>query len=159
MSVIGTSAPRRRRIARFATAVTLIALSTAALPDRGTGHEAMVEVAATGATVTIDHHAFAPAALTIAVGTTVIWKNADDTPHTVTEKNRAFRSEGLDTGDSFTHTFTTPGDYTYFCSLHPFMVGEIVVKPAGKSKMVIPGADPRTAGPDRPFRGEAARNP
>jgi plastocyanin len=130
MSIIGTSAPRR--LTRLCGAVAVIALSTAALPDLGTGHEAMVKVAATSATVTIDHHAFAPAALTIAVGTTVTWRNADDTPHTVTEKNRVFRSDGLDTGDSFSHTFTTPGDYTYFCSLHPFMVGEIVVKPAGK---------------------------
>ena len=133
MSIIGTSAPRRRRIARLSAAVAVIALAAAALPDRGAGREAMVKVAATSATVTIDHHAFAPAALTIAVGTTVIWKNADDTPHTVTDKSGGFRSEGLDTGDSFSHTFTTAGDYTYFCSLHPFMVGEIVVKPAGKS--------------------------
>jgi plastocyanin len=132
MSIIGTSAPRRR-IARLCAAVAVIALSAAALPDLGTGHEAMVKVAASSVTVTIDHHAFAPSALTIAVGTTVIWKNADDTPHTVTDKSGGFRSAGLDTGDSFSHTFATPGDYTYFCSLHPFMVGEIVVKPAGKS--------------------------
>jgi plastocyanin len=92
------------------------------------GHGAMVEVAATSATVTIDHHAFAPAALTVAAGTTVIWKNADDTPHTVTDKNGVFRSSGLDNGDSFSHTFAMPGEYTYFCSLHPFMVGKIVVK-------------------------------
>jgi plastocyanin len=133
MSIIRTAAPRRRRIARLCAAVAAVALSTAALPDRGTGHEAMVKVAASSTTVTIDHHAFAPAALTIALGTTVTWKNADDTPHTVTEKNRTFHSQGLDTGDSFSHTFTTAGDYTYFCSLHPFMVGEIVVKPAGRS--------------------------
>ena len=127
------AAPRRRRIARICAAFAVIALSAAASPHIGAGHEAMVEVAATSATVTIDHHAFAPGAQTIAVGTTVTWKNVDDTPHTVTDKNRAFRSSGLDTGDSFSHTFTTAGDYTYFCSLHPFMVGEIVVKPVGKS--------------------------
>jgi plastocyanin len=132
MSIIGTAAPRRRWIARLCATAAVMALSTAVLPDRGAGHETMVKVAATRATVTIDHHAFAPAALTIAVGTTVSWKNADDTPHTVRARNQAFASGALDTGDSFSHTFTTPGDYTYFCSLHPFMVGEIVVKPAGK---------------------------
>ena len=131
--MIETSALWRRRIAGACAAVAVVALSTAALPDLGAGHEATVKVAASSTTVTIDHHAFVPAALTIAVGTTVTWKNADDTPHTVTDRNRGFRSEGLDTGDSFSHTFTTAGDYTYFCSLHPFMVGEIVVKPAGKS--------------------------
>jgi plastocyanin len=133
MSTIRTAAPRRRRIARLCAAVSVIALSAVALPDLGAGHEVMVKVAASSATVTIDHHAFAPAALTIAAGTTVTWKNADDTAHTVTDKNGVFRSSGLDNGDSFSHTFTTAGDYSYFCSLHPFMVGEIVVKPAGKS--------------------------
>jgi plastocyanin len=128
MSMIGTSVPWRRRIAAACAAAAVVALSTAALPDPAMGHEAMVEVAATSATVTIDQHAFAPAALTVAVGTTVTWKNADDTPHTVTDKNGVFRSSGLDNGDSFSHTFATPGDYTYFCSLHPFMVGKIVVK-------------------------------
>src|SRR5262249_34953957 len=107
MSIIGTAAPRRRRIARLGAAAAVILLSTAALPDLGAGHEAMVKVAASRVTVTIDHHAFAPSALTIAVGTTVIWKNADDTPHTVTDKSGGFRSSGLDTGDSFSHTFAT----------------------------------------------------
>jgi plastocyanin len=133
MSNIGISTPPRWRIARLGAAVAVIALVAAARPELGAGHEAMVKVAATNATVTIAQHAFAPAALTIAVGTTVTWKNADDTPHTVTDKNQSFRSAGLDNGDSFSHTFMTPGDYTYFCSLHPFMVGEIIVKPAGKS--------------------------
>ena len=128
MSIFGICPSRRRRIARLSAAVATIALSTLALPDLGAGHEAMVELAAKSITVTIDHHAFAPGAQTIAVGTTVTWKNVDDTPHTVTDKNGGFRSAGLDTGDSFSHTFTTPGDYTYFCSLHPFMVGKIVVK-------------------------------
>ena len=133
MSIFGI-ARSRRRIVGLGAAAAAIALSTAARPELGASHEGMAHVAAQSATVTIDHHAFAPAALTIAVGTTVTWKNADDTPHTVTDRNGGFRSAALDTGDSFSHSFTTPGDYAYFCSLHPFMVGEIVVTPAGKPR-------------------------
>ena len=78
-------------------------------------------------TVTIDNFTFAPAELTVKVGTTVTWKNHDDIPHTVTSAGK-FRSKALDTDDSFSFTFTTAGDYQYFCSLHPHMTGMIKVE-------------------------------
>ena len=78
-------------------------------------------------TVTIDNFTFEPAQLTIKTGTTVTWKNRDDIPHTVVSAGK-FRSKPLDTDDSFTFTFTTVGDYTYFCSLHPHMTGMIRVE-------------------------------
>jgi plastocyanin len=76
---------------------------------------------------------FTPDRLTIAAGTTVTWVNEDDQPHTVTDRGRAFRSAALDTKDSFSYTFAAPGEFTYFCTIHPMMVGRIVVKPAGSS--------------------------
>jgi plastocyanin len=78
--------------------------------------------------VTIDNFTFAPPALTIAVGTTVKWLNRDDIPHTVVEKNKSFRSKALDTDDSYSYTFSTPGTFDYFCSLHPHMVAQVIVK-------------------------------
>jgi plastocyanin len=78
-------------------------------------------------TVTIDNFTFAPAELTVKVGTTVTWKNHDDIPHTVTSAGK-FRSKALDTDDSFSFTFTTAGEYKYFCSLHPHMTGMIKVE-------------------------------
>ena len=78
-------------------------------------------------TVTIDNFTFAPAELTVKVGTTVTWTNHDDIPHTVASAGK-FRSKTLDTDDSFSFTFTTPGDYQYFCSLHPHMTGMIKVE-------------------------------
>jgi plastocyanin len=81
------------------------------------------------ATVTIDNFTFAPAELTVAVGTTVTWKNHDDIPHSVVERTQKFRSKALDTDDSFSFTFTSAGSYDYFCGLHPHMVGRIIVKP------------------------------
>jgi plastocyanin len=78
--------------------------------------------------VKIDNFAFAPAQLTVKPGTTVTWVNEDDIPHTVVATAKAFRSKALDTDDKFSFTFTTPGSYGYFCSLHPHMQGTIVVE-------------------------------
>src|SRR6202045_1507686 len=77
--------------------------------------------------VTIDNFTFAPAALTVKVGTTVTWTNHDDIPHTIVSAGK-FRSKTLDTDDSFSFTFTAAGDYKYFCSLHPHMTGTIKVE-------------------------------
>lgn len=82
----------------------------------------------TGNVVTIDNFTFSPKALTVAVGTTVKWVNHDDIPHTVVEKNTAFRSKALDTDDFYSFTFTGAGTFDYFCGLHPHMVGQIIVK-------------------------------
>ena len=78
-------------------------------------------------TVTIDNFTFAPAQLTVKVGTTVTWKNHDDIPHTVVSAGK-FRSKAMDTDDSYSFTFTAAGDYPYFCSLHPHMTGTIKVE-------------------------------
>jgi amicyanin len=82
------------------------------------------------ATVKIDNFTFAPPSLTVKAGMTVIWRNEDDIPHTVASSTRVFKSKALDTDDNFSFTFTEPGSYEYFCSLHPHMTGKIVVEPA-----------------------------
>ena len=69
--------------------------------------------------------------LTVKAGTTVTWTNKDDIPHGIAATNNAFkRSQALDTDDSFSFTFTTPGTYQYFCYIHPHMTGTIVVEAA-----------------------------
>ena len=78
--------------------------------------------------VAISNFTFTPNELTIAPGTTVKWVNHDDIPHLVAEKALAFKSQALDTNDSFSFTFTKPGDVEYFCVLHPHMTGKITVK-------------------------------
>ena len=82
----------------------------------------------TATEVKIDNFAFAPHHLTVKAGTTVTWTNEDDIPHTVTSSKKVFRSKALDTNDKFSFTFTTPGEYKYFCSVHPHMTGAIVVE-------------------------------
>jgi plastocyanin len=83
--------------------------------------------AAETVTVSIDNFAFAPADLTVATGTTVVWTNQDDIPHTVTSTEGVFKSRAMDTDDSFSFTFEKVGSYRYFCSLHPHMVGMVRV--------------------------------
>lgn len=81
--------------------------------------------------VSIDNFTFNPEHVTVKAGSTVTWTNRDDIPHTVVATGHAFRSKALDTDDSYSFTFTTPGTYEYFCSLHPHMVGTVVVESAG----------------------------
>lgn len=77
--------------------------------------------------VTIDNFTFTPPELRAKIGDTVTWTNHDDIPHTVVSAGK-FRSKALDTGDTFSFTFTAAGDYQYFCSLHPHMTGMIKVE-------------------------------
>jgi plastocyanin len=82
--------------------------------------------------VSIHNFTFAPQTLTVKAGTAVTWNNKDDTVHGIASDNNAFpRSKALDTDDIFAFTFTTPGTYKYFCYVHPYMKGTIVVQPNG----------------------------
>jgi len=80
-----------------------------------------------GTAVDIQNFAFAPATLAVKVGATVTWTNADQDPHTVVAKGGQFKSAVLNTGASYSFTFTTPGTYDYLCSIHPFMTATVVV--------------------------------
>ena len=71
---------------------------------------------------------FAPTAVTVKAGSTVTWTNRDDEPHTVVSDSALFRSGALDTNESFSFKFDNPGTYRYACSIHPTMVGTIVVE-------------------------------
>jgi amicyanin len=89
------------------------------------GPEAKAE---TAPSVRIDNFTFTPQEITITRGTTLTWVNDDDIPHTVAATNKAFRSKAMDTEQKFSFTFTEPGTYEYFCSLHPHMQGKVIVK-------------------------------
>ena len=80
------------------------------------------------AAVRIENFTFRDPTVTVKPGTTVTWTNGDDIPHTVVSKDGMFKSKVLDTGDRFSFTFAKPGQFGYFCSLHPHMTGTIVVK-------------------------------
>ena len=119
-----------------AALATLIVISTTAATAAPVKHQPVRQPVATApravavaVNAQIKNFAFVPAVLTVAPGTTVTWTNTDEEPHTVTSNNGSFRSSALDTDDKFSFTFTRPGDYAYFCRLHPHMTGRVVVKP------------------------------
>jgi len=78
--------------------------------------------------VTIDNFSFSPATVTVASGTTVVWTNQDDVPHTVTSNENVFGSSALDTGEKFEFTFKKAGTFSYYCKVHPKMTGKVVVQ-------------------------------
>jgi plastocyanin len=71
---------------------------------------------------------FLPVSLTVKAGSTVTWANMDDEPHTVVSDTGLFRSGAMDTNESFSFKFDKPGSYHFTCSIHPRMVGTIVVQ-------------------------------
>jgi plastocyanin len=80
------------------------------------------------ATVKIDNFSFAPQTLTVPVGATVTWTNGDDIPHTAVSTDGVFKSKVMDTDEKFSYTFTKPGTYAYYCTIHPKMTGKVIVQ-------------------------------
>jgi plastocyanin len=120
LSASTASALRSAAVAAALGAATAVMLAAVVLPG-------WADNAATP--VGIDNFIFTPAKVTVKAGTTITWTNHDDIPHGVASSNNAFaKSKALDTDDSYSFTFTTPGTYQYFCYLHPHMVGTIVVE-------------------------------
>ncbi len=78
--------------------------------------------------VKVDNFTFSPETLMVSPNSTVTWTNKDDVPHVIASTDGLFRSKGLDTDDHYSFTFTKPGTYKYYCSIHPKMTGTIVVQ-------------------------------
>jgi len=84
--------------------------------------------AGSGTEVRVDNFTFAPHTLTVPVNSTVTWGNKDDIPHVIASNDGVFKSKALDTDQKYSYTFTKAGSYAYYCSIHPKMVGKIVVQ-------------------------------
>ncbi len=129
------AATRRRGGAIIAVTAFLAVLVIAAWAMAGPGPRvargetaAATQSAATRLEVRISEFAFHPKTLEVSAGATVTWTNADGDTHTVTSSNGAFTSPALDSGETFSQTFTVPGTYNYFCALHPHMTAQVIVK-------------------------------
>jgi amicyanin len=109
--------PGRRMLCRVIGSAIIVAVTTVG------SHLA----AAAEAQVTIDNFKFSPTPLKVPVGTTVTWVNRDDIPHTIVCPALNVRSHPLDTDDHFSYQFKQAGTYDYFCGIHPFMRGQVVV--------------------------------
>jgi plastocyanin len=79
-------------------------------------------------TIVVKNFMFMPVSMQVKAGTKVTWTNRDDEPHTIASDNGSFRSSAIDTDESFSYKFDKPGTYHYTCSIHPRMVGTIIVE-------------------------------
>lgn len=112
---------------RTITSAAVLLLCVALFPIGGSGASARPADEPAKAVVTIDNFSFGHP-ITVPVGTTVVWTNKDDVPHNVVSKDKLFKSPILDTGEHFEFTFKTAGTFDYYCSIHPRMTGQVVVK-------------------------------
>lgn len=102
---------------------------TADSPVAGTAEPATAQSAMVSdeVTITIVDFAFDAETVTVAPGTTVTWVNEGPTIHNTVSKDDLWSSEIMEAGDTFSFTFENPGTYPYLCTLHPIMLGTIVV--------------------------------
>jgi plastocyanin len=117
-----------RTLWSLAIAAAVILVAMAAGRPRISGFVAEQEKASAEAAIKIDNFSFTPAMVTVPAGTTVRWTNRDDIPHNVVSDDKSFKSKAMDTDENFSYTFSKPGTYSYFCSIHPKMTGKIVVQ-------------------------------
>jgi plastocyanin len=82
-------------------------------------------------TVYIQDFYFSPASITVEPGTTVTWVNQGNASHTATHTGGAFDSGTLQPGQSYSYTFNRAGTYAYYCQIHPYMTGTVVVGGGG----------------------------
>jgi len=108
--------------------VAALAILIVATAGRSSSATAAAQQNAGETSVKIDNFTFSPASLTIHAGETVRWTNHDDLPHNVVSEDKSFKSKTLDTDENFSFTFSKPGTYTYYCSIHPRMTGKVVVQ-------------------------------
>jgi plastocyanin len=93
----------------------------------GSPEAEMGDMAGEAVTATIEGFAFLPGDLEVAAGTTVTWTNNDSAPHTVTATDGSFQSGTLEQGDTFSYTFETAGEFSYFCEFHANMTATVTV--------------------------------
>lgn len=122
------------RISKFFLIAALMVLSSCLLSGAAS--------AQMNNSVSIKDFAFEPNILTVTVGTTVTWTNSDPAQHEVASDNGTFDSGIMNPNDQFTYSFSQPGNYSYYCKIHPYMFGMIQVMPA--SMMKVMSADPNS---------------
>ena len=108
--------------------IALAASSLAVAALLFAGHSGFTKTTNGVAGIKIDNFVFGPKTITVPVGTTVTWTNSDDIPHTSVSTDGVFKSRVLDTDEKFSYTFTKPGKYPYYCTIHPKMTGTVVVR-------------------------------
>lgn len=81
--------------------------------------------------VNIQNLAYSPANITVNSGSTVTWTNNDSVDHTVTSQageNYSFDSGIISPDGTYQYTFDNVGTYSYYCTVHPYMTGTVIVQ-------------------------------
>lgn len=94
----------------------------------GSGQSADVSIVS-GAANQNNPEFYHPTSFSATVGAPVTWVNADASTHTVTADDSSWDSGNLAAGQTYSHTFSTAGSYSYYCVIHPWMKGAVVVTP------------------------------
>ncbi len=110
-----SSMPLRRR-------ALLLAVPVLATRSRAGGAATPSQVG-----VQVDNFTFQPTLIRVGVGTTVVWTNRDDIPHSIVIAALQVHSHPFDTNGTFSYRFEVPGTFNYVCGLHPHMKGQILV--------------------------------
>src|SRR3954451_7965451 len=124
--------------------LALLVFVPAALAWQNQQQSAIGNSAPNSRSVSIEDFYFEPSEAAIQPGDTVTWTNEGNHPHTVTADDGSFDSGPLQQGESFSHTFQSPGMVSYYCSIHPFMTGSVSVGKGGG------GVAPSTSQPSMP---------
>lgn len=120
----------KRAVAVFITIIVVASVVIGAVVTLETRAKKAGPVGPSTVTVEIRNFAFLPQNITITLNATVRWNNNDSVAHTVTTLSGApvaSDSGAVAPGGSYTHTFTVVGTYPYYCSIHPFMRGNLTV--------------------------------
>jgi plastocyanin len=107
--------------------ISIILLAACGSKTSSTPAGSLPPVQASEVKVTIANFAFDPGTITVATGTTVTWTNNDTASHNITGDDGTWGSNSLAIGDTFSHTFSKPGTFSYHCGVHPSMKGTITV--------------------------------
>jgi plastocyanin len=113
----------------YVLAAAVLGTGISALLASGTLADAPAP-AASGAAVDVitKDFAFAPASITVPVGTKIVFKNSDAVAHTVAADDKSFDSKNLDPNQTWSHVFDKAGTYKYSCAYHDSMHGTVIVK-------------------------------
>ena len=117
-----------RRKLFFSVLVVALPLALAAILILHPTRAKSVDTKAAPAEVRVDNFTFGPDMLTVPANSTVTWVNKDDVPHVIASNDGLFKSKALDTDDKYSYTFAKAGSYSYYCSIHPKMIGKVVVQ-------------------------------
>ncbi len=117
-----------RRKLFFSGLVVALPLALAAVLILHPSRAKSDDTKASPAEVRVDNFSFGPDTLTVPTNSTVTWVNKDDVPHVIASNEGLFKSKALDTDDKYSYTFSKAGTYSYYCSIHPKMVGKVIVQ-------------------------------